>query len=336
MVADSRKDFTGDVRMGDVRLSRQEINALPRLLGEADPVRFLQLTPGVQSGGEGGIGFFVRGGGVDQNLVLFDGATVYNPGHLLGFVSVFNPDIISGVSLLKSGIPARFGGRLSSVIQVNPDRGRSDSLRIRGQVGIVASRITLNRSFAADRGSFFISARGATIDLFVKPLINRLLPEGNPFLRESSYRFYDLNGGISYRLGNRDYFSVTALMGEDNYAISRSARVAETAMDWGNLVVSGRWTHIFSDKLLLGTTLSHTGYHFDIAGSQSEYIFSLLSSVNDYTLRSRLDYQPGRHKLSAGYELTRHAYIPNEIDVDAGDLALSFLNYNRLFAWEGG
>ncbi|MEX0982793.1 MAG: TonB-dependent receptor [Bacteroidales bacterium] len=336
VVADGRNDFTGDVRMGDVRLTRQEINALPRLLGEADPVRFLQLTPGVQSGGEGGIGFFVRGGGVDQNLVLFDGATVYNPGHLLGFVSVFNPDIISGVSLLKSGIPARFGGRLSSVIQVDPDRGRSDSLRIRGQIGVVASRVTLNRSFAADRGSFFVSARGATIDLLVKPLINQLIPESNPFLRESSYRFYDLNGGISYRLGNRDYFTLTALVGEDNYAISRNARVAETAMDWGNRIVSASWTHRFSDEMLLNTTLSHTGYHFDLTGSQSEFIFSLLSSVTDYSIQSRLDYFPGNHKFSAGYAIARHTYTPNEIDVDVGGLSLNFLNYGQLFAWEGG
>jgi hypothetical protein len=336
VVAEAGEDFVSGVRMGDITLTQQEINSLPRLLGEADPVRFLQLTPGVQSGSEGGIGFFVRGGGVDQNLVLFDGATVYNPGHLLGFVSVFNPDIISGVSLLKSGIPARFGGRISSVIQIDPDRGRSDSLRIRGQVGMVASRITLNRSFAADRGSFFISARAASIDLFVKPLINQLLPETNPFLKESSYRFYDLNGGISYRPNNRNYFSVTALQGEDNYAISRNARVAETAMDWGNRVVSGRWTHIFSDRLLLGTTLSHTGYHFDLSGSQSEYIFSLLSSVSDYTLKSRIDYRPGSYKFSAGYELTRHTFTPNEIDVDAGELALNFQNYSRLYAWEGG
>ncbi len=336
VVASKEEDFTGSVRMGDVFLSRLEINSLPRLLGEADPVRFLQLTPGVQSGGEGGIGFFVRGGGVDQNLVLFDGAPVYNPGHLLGFVSVFNPDIISGVSLLKSGIPARFGGRLSSVIQVSPNRGRSDSLRVRGQVGMVASRITLNRSFAGDRGSFFVSARGATIDLFVKPLINRLLTESTPFLRECSYRFYDFNGGISFRPGKSDFFSITALIGEDRYAISRSARVTETAMNWGNLVVSGRWTHIFSDKLVMNTTLSHTGYHFNLAGSQSEYIFGLLSSVNDYTLRSRIDYHHHNHKFSAGYEITHHKYVPNDIDVEAGDLALNFLNYDRLFAREGG
>ncbi len=336
IISSSGSDFVNSTGMGEVTLNRFEINNLPKMLGEADPIRYLQLTPGVQSSSEGGIGFYVRGGNVDQNLVLIDNALIYNPGHLLGFISVFNPDIISDVSLIKSGIPARFGGRLSSVVQVNPDRGRSDSLRIKGQIGLVASRVTINRSFNKSRGSFIFSGRRASIDLFVKPVIFPILADANPFLKESSYNFYDLTGGLSYRIGERDYLSISAFYGKDDYSISRSAKIAETAMNWGNFIVSGKWNHVFSDQLVLGTSLSRTDYHFDLSGAQSEYIFSLLSSVNDFSIKSNLGYNGEKHKLNFGYEITSHTFIPNEIDASTKGLVINFLSYNNLFAYEGG
>ncbi len=336
IVANADRDFIGSVQMGEIVLDKKDINSLPKLLGEADPIRYLQLTPGVQSSSEGGIGFFVRGGGVDQNLVLYDNALIYNPGHLLGFISVFNPDMITEVSLIKSGIPARFGGRLSSVVQVRPDRGSSDSLRIKGQIGLVASRITLNRSFNKKRGSFILSARRASIDQFVKPVVFSLLADTNPFLKESSYNFYDFSGGISYKIGNKDYLNFSAYYGEDDYKINRSARIAETMMNWGNFIVTGEWKHVFSENMVLGTSISRTDYQFDLFGSQSEYIFSMLSSVNDYSIKSNLNYFDENHKLTMGYELTRHIFTPNDIDVNAGGLVMNFLSYNKLYAYEGG
>jgi hypothetical protein len=335
VTAREQRDFTGSVQMGEVFLDREQIGALPKLLGEADPVRFLQLTPGVQSGSEGGIGFFVRGGSVDQNLILYDNTLIYNPGHLLGFVSVFNPDIISEVSLLKSGIPARFGGRLSSVVRVNPDRGRSDSLQVRGQAGIVASRIAVNRSFANDRGSFIFSGRTASIDLLVKPLLFPLLEDVNPFLRESSYRFYDFSGGLTLRIGNRDQLQLSSVYGEDLFAMERSERMAGTAMSWGNFILTGKWNHSFSDRLTMETTVSRTDYHFDLSGEQSEFVFGLLSSVSDRAIKGRVDRFGDRHKLAFGYELQRHLFTPNRIDVDAGGLALDFLSLGALTAFEG-
>lgn len=336
VVKADEKSFTEAVRMGDVTLSREVMERMPKFLGEADPIRLLQLTPGVQSSTEGGVGFYVRGGNLDQNLVLFDGATVYNPGHLMGFVSAFNPDVLQDVSLVKSGIPARFGGRLSSVLQVNPLRGRSDTLHMQGQVGLVASRLTLNRSFAGNRGSFVLAARGASMDLFVKPVIFPLLADVNPFLNQSSYSFYDFNGGISYRLGERDYIHFTAFYNNDRFAIERSERMAETGMDWGNFILSGKWSHLFGNGAMLQTSFFRTDYHFDLSGSQSEFIFSLLSSVEDYALKSVLDHVWGNHRFSAGIELAHHQFTPNDIDVAAGDLVMNFLSYNRLYAYEGG
>ncbi|HKK62723.1 MAG TPA: TonB-dependent receptor, partial [Bacteroidales bacterium] len=336
VVTANERDFTESVRMGDVRISRSDLERLPKFLGEADPIRLLQLTPGVQSSTEGGVGFFVRGGSIDQNLVLYDGATVYNPGHLLGFVSAFNPDIISDVSLIKSGIPAAFGGRLSSVMQVKTDRGRSDSLKVQGQLGLVASRLTLSRSFDRKRGSFYASARGATLDLFIKPVVFPLLADVNPFLNQSSYFFYDYNGGVSYRIGERDYLSFSAFYSNDRYSIERSERMAGTSMAWGNLVMSAQWSHLFKDDARLHTSYSRTNYNFDLEGSQSEFVFSLLSSVKDDQFKSTFYKDIGSHRINAGIELTSHTFTPNEIDVSAGGLIMNFLSYNKLYAFEGG
>lgn len=336
ITATKEPDPVSTIRMGDIVIDQSQISSLPKLLGEADPIRFLQLTPGVQSSSEGGIGFYVRGGGVDQNLVLFDNTLVYNPGHLLGFISVFNPDIISDVRLIKTGIPAQFGGRLSSVVQVNPYHGHSDSLRVKGQVGMVASRISLNRSFNRKKGSFLISARGASLDLLIKPLVFPLVEDVNPFLKQSSYWFYDLNASVSYRFGQRDHVKLFAFYGKDNYSISRSQRIANTFMDWGNFFVGGRWTHVFSESMVLNTDISRTDYHFDLSGAQSVFKFALLSSVSDYSVKSDLKFYKGRHKMHFGYEVSRHTFTPNDIDVTADDLRMNFLSYDHLFAYEAG
>jgi hypothetical protein len=336
ITAEARSDYVSSVQMSEIRLKQEEISSLPAILGESDPIRFLQLTPGVQSSTEGGIGFFVRGGGVDQNLVLFDNAVIYNPGHLLGFVSVFNPDIITGVSLIKSGIPARYGGRLSSVVRINSERGRSDSLRVKGQIGLISSRISLNRSFNHDKGSFVVSARRASVDLFVKPIITPLVNNSSPYFHESTYNFYDFNAGISHRIGDKDHLSVSAYYGKDKYGLTRSSVRGETNMNWGNAIVSGRWTHVFSDHLSLGTSISYSHYDFGLTGNQSDYYFGLLSSIRDYTLKSQFNYFSDRHNLRGGFDLTRHTFVPNDIEVDAGGLALNFLDFNELYAYEGG
>jgi len=333
--ASAGRDFVSSVRMGEVFIDREQMNKLPKLLGEADPVRYLQLTPGVQSGSEGGIGFYVRGGSVDQNLVLYDNTLVYNPGHLLGFVSVFNPDLVSEVSFLKAGIPARFGGRLSSVVRVQPDRGRSDSLAVRGQVGLVASRVTVNRSLFNDRASFVFSARYATIDRIIKPMVLPFLKDGDNFLNASSYSFYDLNGGFSFRLGQKDHFHFSGLYGEDSYTMERNALSAEIDMNWGNLVTSGSWSHVFSERLVMNTSVSSTDYHFGLNGSQSDFSFGFLSAISDRNVKVRFNHSLEKHKLVYGVDFTRHLFTPNDIDVDAGDLVLRFLSIQPIRANTG-
>jgi hypothetical protein len=336
VTADARHDLVNEVQMSEVYLKQKEIASLPALLGEADPLRMLQLTPGVQSSTEGGMGFFVRGGGVDQNLVLFDNAVIYNPGHLLGFLSVFNPDIISEVSLSKAGIPARFGGRLSSVVRVNTTRGASEKLRFKGQIGLVSSRISLNRSFNQARSSFFLSARRASIDLLVKPLIMPLMKKSSPYFRDSDYSFYDLSAGLTHRLGKRDIISFSSFFGEDDYGFTRSSVRGKIGMNWGNTVLSGRWTHFIKDSLSVTSSVSHSAYRFDLIGAQSDYSFGIASSISDYSVKSQATYLLTNHKINAGMELTHHSFTPNDIRVDASGLMIDFLEFNKLYAYEGG
>ncbi len=336
ITSESGRDNVQSVRMGEIQLKQEDFIRLPALLGETNPLAYLQLTPGVQSTTEGGIGFYVRGGGVDQNLVLYDQAVVYNPGHLLGFVSVFNPDLVRKVSLIKSGIPARYGGRLSSVVLLDPDRGISDSLRIRGQVGLISSRISVSRSILKGRGSFVVSARRASIDLVVKPLILPFIEEANPYFNESDYRFYDFNGGLTVKFGDKDHLHFSGYYGNDLYEMNRGSIDAQSDMTWGNTVAAGKWIHIFSDRMSLSTSVTHSRYDFGFAGHQSEYAFSLASSIRDYKLSTQLERFSDKHKLAMGFDLTHHTFSPNDIDVKASGFTLAFLEFSRLYAYEGG
>ena len=336
VTANAGRDNVHSVRMGEFRLSQEDLGKLPALMGETNPMNYLQLTPGVQSTTEGGIGFYVRGGGVDQNLVLYDQATIYNPGHLLGFVSVFNPDLVRNISLIKSGIPARYGGRLSSVVIVEPDRGASDSLRIKGQLGLVSSRISVSRSLFKGRGSFVFAARRASIALLVKRVVLPIIENSNPYFSESDYRFHDFNGGFSMKLGKKDHLHLSGYYGNDLYQMNRGFIKAESDMSWGNAIVAGRWTHLFSERTSLTTSWSHSRYDFGFAGEQSEYAFSINSSIRDYKVSTRLERFGEKHTLNTGVDLTRHRYLPNNIEVAASGFQLAFLEFSPLYAYEGG
>lgn len=329
-------DPVTSARMGDVQLSSREIERLPALLGEADPVRLLQLTPGVQSAAEGGVGIYVRGSGVDQNLVLFDNALIYNPGHLMGFMSAFNPDVVRDVRLIKAGIPARYGGRLSSVILVEPISGRSDSLRVRGQAGIMTSRIAVNRSLGHGRGSFFLSARRAYPDLLITPALRPLLKKTSEYFTGSRYHFYDLSGGSTFRLSRKDILTVSGHYGADHFAMEDKSIGSKNGMDWSNALVSARWTHLFSDRMSLSNTLSSSAYDLEVSGSQAEFFFGMASSVRQYSHKLLFSGFFDNNRFSAGTELTYHTFRPNDFNVRSGTFIADFLEFQELYGLEGG
>lgn len=334
VVRTREQDIVGSRYMGEIILNQMDLSSLPGFLGEADPIRFLQLTPGVQSGTEGGVGFYVRGGNVDQNMVLYNNAPVYNPGHLMGFFSVFNPDVINDVNLLKSGIPARYGERLSSVVQVNSIKGYSDSLEMKGEIGLISSRLMLNRSFNNGNGSFFVAGRRTYFDVLIKPLMKPILENASPFFKNSDYYFYDYNAGINYRLGKKDHFSVSVFRGMDYYDFHRDEIDLENNLNWGNSVGSFRWFHSFNEFLSWSNFISFTNYQFNLRGSQSLYSFEMSSIAKNIRYKSLITRIWDDKKVFFGFELTKHNFLPNEIDADAGNFMIDFLSFNPLYAYE--
>jgi len=322
------------IDMGTVNLKRRELNSLPTIMGEADPIKVLQLLPGIQGGSEIGAGFNVRGGGVDQNLILFDNALVYNPGHLLGFFSVFNPDIISDVTLRKSGISAEYGGRLSSVMEINSDSGEKDSTIIFGNIGLISSRAGIAVPLFSGKGSIIVAGRATYFDAIVKPIIAPLLKTSSPFLNNSKSRFFDTNFRFSYRTNKKDYFSVSGYAGNDTYSLTHTGNFQNT-LDWGNSLISGNWGHVFNDKFHTQTSLSYSRYNFNLTGRQGEYFFNLKSGVEDYRFQTYFAKTRAGNVSKAGIELHRNVYTPNKINAEAGNFDLNFTEFNRLYALEG-
>ncbi|MGJ8661916.1 MAG: TonB-dependent receptor, partial [Bacteroidota bacterium] len=216
-------------KMGQIELEVEKIKTLPAFMGEVDVIKVIQLLPGVNSATEGGQGFYVRGGGPDQNLVLLDEATVYNAAHLFGFFSVFNVDAIKSVNLIKGGMPANFGGRMSSVLEVQMNEGNNKEFKVKGGLGLISSRLTLEGPIKKDKGSFIVSARRTYIDAIMKVAI----PKKSAFYG-SSYYFYDFNFKANYRLGPKDKVFLSGYYGKDKFIYGNKKDDFTVRMPWGN------------------------------------------------------------------------------------------------------
>jgi outer membrane receptor for ferrienterochelin and colicin len=222
----------------------EKIKALPSFMGEMDILKTIQLLPGVQSAGEGNTGFYVRGGGPDQNLVLLDEAVVYNTGHLFGFFSVFNGDAIKNVELIKGSMPAQYGGRLSSVLDVQMKDGNTQKTQVEGGIGLIASRLTIQGPIKKDTASYIISARRTYVEL-LKPFA-KLFTKNNA-LSGSSYYFYDLNAKANWRLSDKDRIFLSGYFGRDVFNFSDGSAF-NVNMPWGNGTATLRWNHLINHK----------------------------------------------------------------------------------------
>lgn len=323
-------------QMGAFRLTNAEIMKAPTFLGETDPLGLIRLTPGVQSGSEGNVGFIVRGGGVDQNLILYDNAQVYNVGHILGFFPAFNPETVSDVNIIKSGIPARYGGKLSSVISVNSYKGRKDSAEVKGSVGLVSTRLTVRGPLFNKKGSYMLAARETYPELFVIPVINRLVINKTFFNKNNEYSFNDFSAGFNFVVSEKDILAVSAYSGKDHFRLLQKGINQDITLKWRNTAGSFQWDHKIRNNSRINTSLSLTNYAFDLSGSQDEYSFKMFSSVRDYNLKSVLDIQTGKNKFSAGFEFTEHFFLPNKINAQASKFLLDFGQFDSLSALEGG
>ncbi|WP_299702198.1 TonB-dependent receptor [uncultured Pontibacter sp.] len=303
-------------------LTTREAKLLPAIFGEVDLIKTLQLKPGVQSGGEGASGLYVRGGGPDQNLVLLDDAVVYNASHLFGFFSVFNPDAVESVELYKGGFPAQFGGRLSSVVDVKMRDGNKERISATGGIGLIASRLTVDGPIVKDKSSFIISGRRTYFDIFTRQ-INRLQEGKEDFSPIPDYYFYDLNGKVNYKLGEKDELFLSGYFGRDFFGFNDED--FQFRFDWGNKVGALRWQHKFNPRFQVNTTLSGSSYQYNINNKIDVFSFNLTSDIRDVALNTDFSLILDKgHTLQFGAMATRHGFTIGRLNFDSDDNRLSF------------
>lgn len=302
-------------RMGNTKINIAEVKNIPVLFGEKDVLKTIQLLPGVKSAGEGNSGFYVRGGGTDQNLILLDEATVYNPSHVMGFFSVFNSDAIKDVNLIKGGMPAEYGGRLSSVLDVKMNEGNDKEYHVNGGIGLISSHLTLEGPIKKDKSSFMISGRRTYADLFLKASSNEMLKNTNIY-------FYDLNMKTNFRLGEKDRLFVSGYFGRDDINLLRYSNAFQSK--WGNTTGTFRWNHIFNNKLFMNTSLIYSDFTYNMQlGSDSTQV-NVQSSIRDFNLKQEWQYYLNpQHTFKAGFNSIYHSFIPGSV---TGTAAISLQN----------
>jgi hypothetical protein len=310
VISSKRRDANvKDAQMGRVDLSMNKIRSVPVIFGEVDPLKTLQLMPGVSNAGEGNSGIYVRGGGPDQNLIMLDDAVVYNTGHLFGFFSIFNGDAIKNTTLIKGGIPAQYGGRLSSVLDVTMKDGNMQEFQAEGGIGTIASRLSIQGPIKKDKASFILSGRRTYVDLLAKPFIKK----GSNFYG-SGYFFYDLNAKVNYRFSDKDRLYFSGYFGRDVFDFVNSKRSFDIQIPWGNSTMTARWNHVFNKKLFANTTVVYNDYEFDFGAVQNNFELRLRSGIRDLNVKSDIDYYVSpKHKMKFGAAYTYHRFTPSVV-----------------------
>ncbi len=288
--------------MSSNKLEMSEVKSIPALLGEKDILKTIQLLPGVKSAGEGNTGFYARGGGIDQNLILLDEAPVYNPSHALGYLSVFNSDAIKDVKLMTGGIPAEYGGRLSSVLDIRTNDGNMKEDEASGGIGLIAARLTLQGPIVKDEGSFIVSARRTYADVFLK------LSRDTTINRTSLY-FYDLNAKANYNLGEKDHIFLSGYFGRDNFNYPDVV-----GFNWGNATGTARWNHIFGDQFFSNTSLTFSDYEYTNSVGAGTSQYEITSGIKDINGKMDFQYFMGSHTmLKFGVNSIYHTFLPGSV-----------------------
>jgi carboxypeptidase-like protein/TonB-dependent receptor-like protein len=313
-----------NVRSTDIGVTKvdiKEIESIPVLFGERDVMKTLQLMPGVKSGGEGSAGFFVRGGSSDQNLILLDEAPVYNASHLLGFFSVFNSDAIKDLKLYKGGMPAEYGGRLSSVMDIKMKDGNSKEMEVSGGIGLISSKLTIEAPLVKDKGSFIISGRRTYADMFLKL-------SSDETQRDASLYFYDLNLKANYQINENNRLFLSGYFGRDNLGYSDLF-----GFNWGNATGTLRWNHLFSDKLFSNTSFIYSHYNYKIEiGSAG---FKIASKIEDITIKEDMDYfLNDKNKIKFGGSVVYHTFDPGEVSSTKEDALLNDTKIEDRYSFE--
>ncbi|MFC2128386.1 TonB-dependent receptor plug domain-containing protein [Bacteroidota bacterium] len=334
------------ISMNEIQV--KQIKNIPVLFGEVDVLKAIQLLPGVQSGSEGTSGFYVRGGGPDQNLILLDGVPVYNANHLFGFFSVFNADAISTVKLIKGGFPARYGGRLSSVLDIRMKEGNNKKFKGEGSIGIISSKLTLEGPLFNENTSFIISGRRTYIDILTQPLIKLQSSASDYDKFSAGYYFYDLNAKVNHKFSNKSRLYLSAYLGKDK-AYLNSSQTQQPYYDannfglgWGNKTLALRWNYMITNKLFSNTTLTYSEYIFNTGLemiektndiTDTEFEFEYISGIDDVAGKIDFDYIPNpNHNIKFGINNIYHTFKPGvntfyvQLDENAEPIDTTFGN----------
>lgn len=319
-------------QMGKIDLNMDAVKTLPVIFGETDILKTLQLLPGVRNSGEGNSGFYVRGGGPDQNLIILDDAVVYNTGHLFGFFSVFNSDALKNVSLIKGGMPAQYGGRLSSVVDISMKDGNMNKTQVDAGIGLIASRFSIQGPIKKNKMTYIVSARRTYIDALTKPAIKKTSE-----FYGSGYYFYDFNAKLNYIISDNDRIYLSGYLGRDVFDFNNSKRSFKVNIPWGNSTVTFRWNHIFNRKLFSNTSLVYNDYKFSFSAAQNDFTIKLSSGIKDLNVKTDFDYYLNpKHKVKFGALYTYHRFLPNILTAQQDTTVFAPNNANRKYANEFG
>lgn len=318
VTADRREKQSESVKMSTIKLQLAQIKNVPSLLGEKDVLKVLQLMPGVQKGSEGSSGLYVRGGGPDQNLIILDDAIVYNASHLFGFFSLFNGDALKSVELTKGGFPARYGGRLSSVLEMNMKEGNKEEWHGDGGIGLISSRMTVEGPLKKGKSSILLSGRRTYADLIIYPFMKN---------EKTGYYFYDFNAKINYDFGRNNKLYMSGYFGQDKFYLKNNTNSynENTGFHWGNATGTLRWNHLFTNKLFSNASAIYSNYTFglydkykDIAENKNYYA-EYYSGIRDFSLKYDLDWLPNpNHWIKAGtisifHRFNPHAFVEEDV-----------------------
>ena len=333
--AEAKKRISEESQMSVINIPVQQIKDIPALMGEKDVLKVIQLMPGVQKGSEGSSGIYVRGGGPDQNLIILDDANVYNAYHLFGFFSLFNGDALKSVELVKGGFPASYGGRLSSVINMQMKEGNQEEFHGEAGIGLISSRLVLEGPLKKKKSSFLISARRTYVDALIYPF---LPPE-----QKGGYFFYDLNAKLNYTLTDKDRLYLSGYFGKDKFYFNSNndGFKLKGNLNWGNATGTLRWNHIYSGKLFSNTSAIFTNYQLGI-GSREEFDSSYFdlqfgSAIRDYTIKHDFDFYPNsKHHIRFGGLAIFHRFKPSAVVVKSSDALSAGISVNSIYTMESG
>ncbi|MFH1121720.1 MAG: TonB-dependent receptor [Bacteroidota bacterium] len=338
--AEKAERISESSRMSMISLPVNQIKNIPALLGEKDVFKALQLMPGVQKGSEGSSGIYVRGGGPDQNLIILDDAPVYNASHLFGFFSIFNGDALKSVELTKGGFPARYGGRLSSVVEMTMKDGNKEKFSGEAGIGLISSRLLFEGPVVKEKASFLVSARRTYIDALIRPFMN---DEG-----KAGYYFYDLNAKVNYDISSRNKLYLSGYFGRDKFHVTtrdyydnNDNYQSKSGLYWQNATGTLRWNHLFSNRIFSNTSLIFSRYNLRIYSKEKdnsgEYLLEYNSGIRDFALKYDLEYHVSTtYTLRTGIQTTNHLFTPSAIVEKDSEALIEFKNETTYNSFETG